>query len=169
MTDDEEATTAASETLPPDGRLRTDAVVNAVLAVLIAAAFWYLFTNAWKQAFTCDGLLVQRYDEVPSGVCEGVGAGGVGEFFGISGDVVPGLGDLIDTPLNVVRQVSLAVVLLVLVVVSFLITFILGNLRKVARLLALDREQWAAALRGLRGFLVVLAVMTGAFFLVAGV
>lgn len=166
MTDDDE-TKATAEVRSSDGQIQTNAVVNAVLALLIAAAFWYLFANAWKEAFTCDGLLVQRYDEVPSGVCEGVGAGGVGEFFGISGDVVPGLGDLIDAPLNLVRQISLAVVLLVMVVMSLLITFIVGNLRKVARLIALDRAQWAAAMRGLRSVLVVLAVMTGAFFLLA--
>jgi hypothetical protein len=144
------------------GSVRRAAALNLALVLAVSAGFWWLYTEAFRDDFTCRALIIERYD-MPEAVCEGaIGTEGiVGDALDLMGadtgdNLVPGLEAVIDPPLRVVRKLSIVAYLGFLVVLSVVMTVIVANARRLVRLLRLDRQEWMRLMLGMRLYLAVL-------------
>jgi hypothetical protein len=142
-------------------------LVNVVLLAVAVALFWYTFANALRDDFTCDALIVERYD-LPASVCEGaIGTDGfIGDAAGVVGldrgdTLVPGLMNVIDGPLQTVRKIGIGLFLVLLALLALGITLLIASLKTVARLVRRDPETWQRLLGATRLYLLVLLGLYG--------
>jgi hypothetical protein len=145
---------------------------SVVALVAIGLLGWYLFTNAFADRFTCRYLIVDQLGAEPL-TCDGFdvlpsSAKSTLDRFGIDIDSrVPGLGSVVDGPLEFLRKLSLGAALAGLVVISAFATYVMANVQKFVRLVRLDPQQWARSMETLRTFATILLVLMVVFWLFA--
>lgn len=145
---------------------------SAVALVVVVLLGWYLFANAFSDRFTCRYVIVDQLGAEPL-TCDGFdvlpsSAKSTLDDFGISVDSrVPGLGSIVDGPLELLRKLGLGAALAGLVAVSALATYVVANAQKIIRLVKLDRQQWARSIETLRTFATILLVLMVAFWWLA--
>lgn len=112
-----------------------------------------ILTDTFINYFNCDFLITESLD-MPSAFCNGVDA----EVFSL-----PGLKDVMNTPLNLIRFYILLVVLTSLVAASGCITYVINNLKKVVKLITFDKAEWQNLLSIRRIFITTLFLLTTIF------
>ena len=130
-------------------------IVYNILMILIAILlFSTLLSQAFRPYFNCNFLISQSLS-MPSFMCDGVDLTLV---------EVPGLARVMNGPLEGIRQAVLWIVLVVFIALSGYLTFILSNLKKIVKLLTLDKREWQNLLSTLRIFITILVLLTGLLF-----
>lgn len=133
---------------------RQTVVYNVVMILIAVFLFSTLLSQAFRQYFNCNFLVTQSLS-MPSFMCDGVDLTLV---------EVPGLERVMNGPLEGIRRAVLWIVLVIFIALSGYLTFILNNLKKVVKLLTLDKREWQNLLSTLRIFITILVVLTGLFF-----
>lgn len=148
---------------------RRAGLYSALALVAIALLGWHLFNTAFSDRFTCRYVIVDQlgaepltcdgFDVLPSSVKSTLNR------LDISVDSrVPGLGAIVDGPLELLRKLSLGAVLFGLVVISAGATYVISNIQKIVRLVKLDRQQWARSFETLRTFATILLALLVIFW-----
>lgn len=134
---------------------RQTLVYNIVMLALAILLFSILLSQAFKAYFNCDYLIHESLD-MPSFFCEGK------DFTIVD---IPGLDSVMDGPLEFIRRGIIWIVLLLFIAISGYLTFILNNLKKVVKLLTLDKREWQGLLSVLRIFVTIFVILNAVFFL----
>ncbi|MFZ0544482.1 MAG: hypothetical protein WAM60_03555, partial [Candidatus Promineifilaceae bacterium] len=121
---------------------RQTLIYNVVLLAVAILLFSILLSQAFKTYFNCDYLIHKSLD-VPSFFCEGK------DFTVVK---IPGLNAVMNGPLEFIRRGIIWVVLALFIAISGYLTFIINNLKKVIKLLTLDKREWQGLLSVLRIF-----------------
>lgn len=168
-------TTTSRDSDSPLRGLWDNVFVFSGLMLAVALLLSYLMIrSAFSDQFNCDYLLVEQVS-APDFTCDGADLGestglsgavdDVADFLGLGdsdagsavGDAlsIPGLADLIDGPLGVIRRIGVVVGLLLLAAFSAWVTWVVRHVRHIVRLLQLDREAWLRTATTARTFLTV--------------
>ena len=125
-------------------------IVGALL--LVAAVFLFnVITQQTFKPYTNCAYLIGNKLGMPSFFCEGYDV----KAFGVSIFNIPGLGGVMDPPLELVRQVIVWSVVIFFACLSASLTYILNNLKAVIKLLTFNKEQWKSFLASLRTWLLI--------------
>lgn len=130
-------------------------VYNVVLLAVAILLFSILLSQAFKTHFNCNYLIHESLD-VPSFFCEGK------DFTIVE---IPGLNSVMNGPLEFIRRGMIWVVLLLFIAISGYLTFIINNLKKVAKLLTFDKREWQGLLSALRIFVTIFVILNAVFFI----
>ncbi|MDJ0757016.1 MAG: hypothetical protein QNJ45_26025 [Ardenticatenaceae bacterium] len=130
------------------------AVYNAVMIAAAALLFYWLLQQAFSAYFNCNYLIRDSLD-MPGFVCSGR------DFTVVR---IPGLNSVMNGPLEGIRRFILWAVLFFFIVISGYATWIIQNMRKVVKLIKLDRQEWKAVGSTMRVFISILVLLNAAFF-----
>jgi tryptophan-rich sensory protein len=67
-------------------------------------------------------------------------------------------------PLEFIRRGIIWIVLFLFIAISGYLTFIINNLKKVVKLLTLDKREWQGLLSALRIFVTIFVILNALFF-----
>lgn len=119
-----------------------------VVGILLVAAI-FLFNLILQQAFkpyTNCAYLIGNKLHMPSFFCEGYDV----RAFGSSIFKIPGLGGVMDPPLEFVRKLIAWSIVVFFAFLSAYLAYIINNVKSVIKLLTLNKEQWKSFLANLR-------------------
>jgi hypothetical protein len=129
--------------------------------LLIAAIFLFnLIVQQTFKPYTNCAYLIGTKLSMPSFFCEGYDV----RAFGASIFKIPGLGGVMDPPLEFVRKLIAWSVLLFFAVLSTYLTYILNNLKTVVKLLTFNKEQWKSFMANLRIWLFIFVTLCLLFY-----
>lgn len=152
--------------------------ISGIMAAIALLLSYLMIRFAFDDQFNCDYLLVEQVS-APDFTCDGADLGNstglssavddVADFLGLGdsdagttvGDAlaIPGLADLIDGPLGVIRRIGVVVGLLLLVAFSAWVTWMIRNLQQLLRLLRGDRQAWLRFATTARTFLTIFVAL----------
>jgi hypothetical protein len=133
---------------------RQTLIYNIVLFAIAILLFSIMLSQAFKAYFNCDFLIHESLD-VPSFICEGR------DFTIVE---IPGLNSVMNGPLEFIRRGIIWIVLFLFIAISGYLTFIINNLKKVVKLLTLDKREWQGLLSSLRIFVTIFVILNALFF-----
>jgi len=153
------------------GFWRNNVLFNTVAFGLAAVLAIWAYSSAFENQFRCQFLIVDQVD-APQFMCDGADIGAstgvagavdsVANALGLGGDdesvvgdalTVPGLSNLIDGPLEVVRKIGVVATLVLMAATSAAATWVFRHLREAIRLLKFDRQAWGRLTASARIFI----------------
>jgi hypothetical protein len=123
-------------------------ILSGVLLILAILLWNLIVKEAFAQYADCNFLIVTRLGMDPF-FCNGYDV----KAFDTTIFTIPGLKNVMDPPLELLRSAAAWGVLLVFAFISLLLTIIIENLQSVVRFLTFDKEEWKKFIAGTRVWL----------------
>jgi hypothetical protein len=134
-------------------------IVIAVLVVLAVLLFNIVIRQTFKPYTNCAYLLENRLS-MPSFFCDGYDV----TVFGATIFSIPGLGGVMNPPLEFVRKVVSWSVVLFFAFLSLYLTILINNFKTIVRLVTLRKEEWKKLVGSLRTWLLLFVSFSFLFY-----
>jgi hypothetical protein len=125
-------------------------IISAILLILAILLFDLLLKQTFVNHLKCTYLLDTRLG-MPDFFCAGYDV----KVLGSTIFKIPGLGEVIDPPLEFTRKVIIWSILIFFAFLSLYLTIIINNLKVVIKLLTFDKEEWKKFTASLRTWLLI--------------
>jgi hypothetical protein len=134
-------------------------IVSAVLVVLAVLLFNVVIKQTFKPYTNCAYLLENKL-AMPSFFCDGYDV----TVLGSSIFTIPGLGGVMNPPLEFARKVIAWSVVLFFAFVSLYLTIVFNNFKTIVRLVTFRKEEWKKLMASLRTWLLLFVSFSFLFY-----
>jgi len=134
-------------------------IVSALLLVLAVLLFNVVIRQTFKPYLNCAYLLENRL-AMPSFFCDGYDV----KVLGSTVFSIPGLGGVMNPPLEFVRRVIAWSVVVFFALVSLYLTIVINNFKTIVRLVTFRKEEWQQLLASLRTWLLLFVSFSFLFY-----
>jgi len=134
-------------------------ILSAGLLVLAVLLFNIVIKQTFRPYMNCAYLLEKRLS-MPSFFCDGYDV----KVLGSTVFSIPGLGGVMNPPLEFVRKVISWTVVLFFAFLSLYLTIVFNNFKTIVRLVTFRREEWSRLMASLRTWLLLFVSFTFLFY-----
>lgn len=135
-------------------------IISAALLILAILLFDLLLKQTFVNYLKCTYLLDTQMG-MPDYFCAGYDV----KVLGSTIFKIPGLGEVIDPPLEFTRKVVIWSILIFFAFLSLYLTILINNLKAVIKLLTFDKEEWKKFMASLRTWLLIFVSFCLLFYL----
>jgi len=134
-------------------------IVSGLLLILVVFLFNGILKETFQRYMNCGYLLGTRLG-MPSFFCDGYTV----TWFGADIFTIPGLGGVMNPPLELLRKIISWTVLLFFAFLSLYLTILVNNLKAVVKILPFNKEEWRRFMASARTWMLFFVIFCAAFY-----